>query len=511
MPVMNARLWMLFAVVAGVIVRVAHLFAVDPHAPFFLGGLYYEFAQQILDHGFRLPETIPYYTSGGIPFAYPPLAFYVEALLLPLVPRFWLANVLPPVAASLSVIALARLAWRYFPNKWAAVAATLCFAMFHRAWFQQVEAGGLAEAFGTLTLVGLTWFLIKPEETCRDAVGMGVMIGLNFLASPGTALAAGLAALLYLGKHVLAIRPQRIARESVQILLAGGVSIALISLFVVPVVYAHGWDIFLTPLRAQLNAGDHEMLPELLGLRNFGTSDSALWIVLAGVGLWWALARRRLALLAWTMGLIVMPREGGWMMVAPAALVMGGGAVELLAASSLPLLRQSYGSVARLVPVVIALLCLAVTADGARSMIKDRLRDQDFILYPPQAEALEWVKANLPSDAHLIMLGNEAMLEWGGQMTERVVLNTPYGAEWQPEEADIAWKFREEIWACGEEAACYGDQIDRYYGEHSAVYVISDSKHGKDGKSHEMADYAASTLFAVVYRDDDIVIARYRP
>ena len=66
----------------GSFLRVYHLFKVDfVHEPFRLGGLFVEFSEQIAQNGFRFPVTIPYYSEGGIPFAYPPLGFYLAGLL----------------------------------------------------------------------------------------------------------------------------------------------------------------------------------------------------------------------------------------------------------------------------------------------------------------------------------------------------------------------------------------------------------------------------------------------
>jgi len=65
--------------------------------PFRLSGLFYEFSRQIVLNNFAFPETIPYYSAEGIPFAYPPLSFYVQAILIHLFnPALFLPQIFYP-------------------------------------------------------------------------------------------------------------------------------------------------------------------------------------------------------------------------------------------------------------------------------------------------------------------------------------------------------------------------------------------------------------------------------
>ncbi len=355
------------------------------------------------------------------------------------------------------------------------------------------------------------YFLLKTDERRRDALFMGAMIGLNFLASPGTTLAAGLAALLYVVKHVLAVRRGRIIFELIQIPLAAGVAAVIIALFVFPAVSYHGLNVFLTPLNSQLESREKEILPDLLRLQNFEQSRSALWVILFGVGLLWGLARRRFLLLVWAVGLMAVPREGVWLMAVPAALLMAGGIVELIVPSFNRLVAQSYGAYGRPVSALVLLLCLWLAVTESYGMILDRLDERDFILYPAQLKALDWARAHLPADANIIVLGNNAMTEWSPQVAQRAVLNTPYGSEWQPKEEDVASDFEGDIWNCDIDNACYADSIAKYYASAPNIYLISDSEHGKDGRGHDMGDYSESPRFSQVYKDDDVTIVRYTP
>ncbi|MAT43860.1 MAG: hypothetical protein CL609_16115 [Anaerolineaceae bacterium] len=51
------------------------------NAPIGIAGLYTLMAKLIQQNHFIIPQTVPYYGPGGIPFAYPPLGFYLMAFL----------------------------------------------------------------------------------------------------------------------------------------------------------------------------------------------------------------------------------------------------------------------------------------------------------------------------------------------------------------------------------------------------------------------------------------------
>ena len=76
------RVWLALGVLPGV-VAVAVYLATNPY-PAHGAGLYTKIAGEILANGYAPPARIPGYTAAGVPFAYPPLQFYVFATLLDL-------------------------------------------------------------------------------------------------------------------------------------------------------------------------------------------------------------------------------------------------------------------------------------------------------------------------------------------------------------------------------------------------------------------------------------------
>ena len=65
----------IFVIIIGVVLRTYHLLLVGFNKPWGAGGLYLEFARQIFQNHYYLPVTIPHYTYGGLPFAFPHYRF----------------------------------------------------------------------------------------------------------------------------------------------------------------------------------------------------------------------------------------------------------------------------------------------------------------------------------------------------------------------------------------------------------------------------------------------------
>jgi len=94
-----------FSFLIGIAFRTYHLFIIGFKVPFDLGGLFYQMSIEIIKNGFLLPVSIPYYYPGGLPFAYPPLPFYIQAIIIKLFSPdiFITINALPPFFSVISL------------------------------------------------------------------------------------------------------------------------------------------------------------------------------------------------------------------------------------------------------------------------------------------------------------------------------------------------------------------------------------------------------------------------
>ncbi len=168
--------YILVIISAGVLIRILHLFFISFSAPFHLGGVFYEFSRQILLNHFIFPSTIPYYSMGGIPFAYPPLPFYLQAAIMGAFTAapFITVNLLPPLIAAFSLPVFYWMVSQVTEDIYIRAAALFAFAFMPSAFVNQIEGAGLAEAFGTLALLTYLGFIFRFGKNATFLPGIMV-------------------------------------------------------------------------------------------------------------------------------------------------------------------------------------------------------------------------------------------------------------------------------------------------------------------------------------------------
>ena len=164
------------------------------------GGPYALFAREIIRDHYALPHSIPYYTLGGVPYAYPPLAFYIVALLMNLTraSAYTLSNVLPVMFSRITVAVFYGMAIEFTLDHRMAALATLIYALLPTAFSEHLTGEGLVEALGTSTfLIAVVWLLKAERSGARKHLLLaGTGIGLNVLTSPGAAYGIVVSALV---------------------------------------------------------------------------------------------------------------------------------------------------------------------------------------------------------------------------------------------------------------------------------------------------------------------------
>ncbi len=277
--------YIVVAIIAiGSIFRFVHLLFVDLHLPFRLGGLYLEFARQIVKHRYMLPDRIPYYTDGGIPFAYPPLPFYIEAVLIDIFhfPVFLVVNLLPPVISVLSLVSfyiLTRELKLELPVK---VTALFAYALIPSAFMEQTEAAGLAESFGSLAVIWLMITLMRAERL-RSTVAyslVGLSWGVCIVASPGSAYASFLITVLFFALQL--VRSQQEDWLSLIRCMSISTVIAMLSTspYWLTVISNHGSGVFTNSFGAQHDGAFLGIIPTILeSIFQHGFPGSGFWYI----------------------------------------------------------------------------------------------------------------------------------------------------------------------------------------------------------------------------------------
>ena len=115
------------------------------------GGLFYQMVEDLLENNLSLPETTTYNNS-EIPYAYPPLAFYVVAILklITQLPLLFLFRMVPLVTSILVILAYYLLARKILGDGILTSLSVLFFALLPRSFEWFLMGGGITRGLGFL-------------------------------------------------------------------------------------------------------------------------------------------------------------------------------------------------------------------------------------------------------------------------------------------------------------------------------------------------------------------------
>ncbi len=398
------------------------------------GGLFYQMILDLQHSGFRLPEFSTYNT-GGIPFAYPPLAFYVtgfvsSALHLDVIS---LLRIVPPVISALCVAAFYYLARRVLaPRQETAMAATVAFALIPRGFEWQIMGGGITRSFGLLfaLLTLRAMYVMLSEHRARDMIAVVLCGSLTVLSHPEAAAQTALAAL------ILFLVLDHSRRGTVYAAICG-VGIALLSApWWASVLLHHGISPFLAAAAAA-RAGTYVDLPGRIFLTfRFQFTDESFLPLIAIVGLlglFAELGRSQFLLPLWvTAPLFFEPRSAPQFMVIPLGMLAGIGLMDVLLPFFTSLATKTSRSAllaTRGFFVYLFLYCLL-----SAYLVPFGISNGSS-LHGPELAALGWVRDQTPADSRFILLTgygavSDPVADWFPALTGRRSLNTLFGLEW---------------------------------------------------------------------------------
>jgi len=407
------------------------------------GGLFYAMAEDIQRSGYVLPEFSSY-NDGTIPFAYSPLGFYMAALLDDLTPLSLLDGVwLLPLIESVFVVAAFHLFARSLLNdRWAAVVATLAFALVPRSFIWLIMGGGLTRA------LGLAFALLALREAHRaatrqrwtPAVPAAGFVALTVLAHLEAA------AFLVASLPLFTLFPPR--RHGVLVLAAIGLGgLALTAPWWGLVLARHGLDPFLAARDfggTLVSEGDLDTM--WLQIRDPIFTGEPWFPLIGALGLLGAIytvARGRLLLPAWWLLILMMNMRAFPTFAAVPTALLVGIAVRWVVAPSLarPLDTAGPQWLARwqrpLQYAGIAAIAVGALWFATLGALEDRRGDQRYLeaLSKTEVDAMEWVAARTPEDARFVVISRNRWFadrdgEWFPVLAERESVATVQGYEW---------------------------------------------------------------------------------
>ena len=381
------------------------------------GGMFYTAIANIRAAGYALPAVLTY--NGGIPFAYPPLAFYLVAALSDAtgVSTTDLLRVLPPLLSTISVAAFIPIARRLSADGPAAAVAVFVYAVQPSAYTWMIMGGGLTRALGLVfALVALAALLSFYERPRRLTFAIAAAGGaLALLSHIEMAWFLVFSAALFL----VARRPSR--QVIIGTLASGACALVLASPWWITVLLRHG----IAPFIAAATTGSLDN--PVFDLLVFQRTDEPYFPLIAAVavlGLTFHIARGRYLIPLWLVAIALLDhRSFNALSGLPIGILTGSVVTELIA----PLFTRRRLAIAA---GVVAIAYATFSSAKADQTLHRALK-------PDERAAMAWVASDTPNGARFLVITQtfwaaDRVAEWFPALTDRVSVTTVQGSEWLP-------------------------------------------------------------------------------
>ncbi|MBV6395521.1 MAG: hypothetical protein HFACDABA_01097 [Anaerolineales bacterium] len=413
--------------------------ALATHFPPNDGGMFYDMTRDLQASQYRLP-AVASYNGLDLPYAYPPLGFYLAALLSDLgrIPLLDLFLWLPAWFAVLAIPAFYLLARALLTDDLRAALATLFFALTPGSYFWRIMGGGMTRAPGLLFILLSVYFVHRiftseahqPEENKKRVRLIAFAIlscTCAVLSHPEVAVhTASLCALLWLFFG----RSRRGTLDAALIALG-------VTLFTSPwwltVISQNGFAPFLSAAQTGLHANAQWVQVILDGFSAY--EFIPILFVLRVVGFLYAFWKKQYFLLAMIfVPVFVDPRSAEAVSFLAFCILSASVLLDLLPPvisrltkkPLMPLLDSRAGAA-----LTIVLVFLLFLQSGLRnySLINSTLNTE-------QRETMEWLRVNLPPGQNFFLLTgqrysmSDPVQEWFPTLTGQHSQTTLQGLEW---------------------------------------------------------------------------------
>jgi hypothetical protein len=432
------------ATLLGAFIRCFYVFQSD--FPLNDGGMFYTMVQDLQKAHYHLP-LFTSYNQANIPFAYPPLPFYLTGWLNSIfgIDLLQLERFLPLLFSIATIPAFYWLAKKVLSSDVQVGAATLVFALFSPVYTWQIMGGGLTRSpalfFTVLALaayfswvkehrwIDLIWIILFTSLTTLCHLEMLFMLGLSYLT------------IFFIKQHSWKVFGQ--------LCLAGLGTLLLTAPWWGTVIAQHGFS----PFVQAFGIGKFNLLTTLATLFSLTPTqdlNETIFTLLGVAGAVILLCQRDWLLLVWWLVFVLFdPRSTQRSVTIPVAL-LAGVSLELglsWLGKNLPQAKKEKNqphpggidfqkSSIKLILIICFVFAFfnELVGEYTSGSLLSSLNQEN-------RQAMQWVKENTPEGSkflvidypsgwHLDMVG-----EWFPTISERVSLLTAQGLEWLPDKA----------------------------------------------------------------------------
>jgi hypothetical protein len=400
------------------------------------GGLFYSMTSDLQNAHYALPAETTY-NHLGIPYAYPPLPFYLTALVRSITGADLLEIIrwLPVFFSLLTIPALFLLAQALLGDPLQAALATVIYALLPRSYEWVIMGGGVTRAPAALFLVLMTWGLYRLFQSGGWKYYLVSIIcgALVILTHPERSLhAVATAAILffYFGRSRTDLKRAVIVAFGVLVLTSPWWIFALTR---------YGWAPFSLAFQS---SGQRWLFWSPLLLLNFTDESIALVALLAVVGVLACLLQRKTFLPFWlALAFLVDPRSAPHVIAVQTSLLAALGLSDVifpaLGRLGKPALNTEDETLfltkkrGRWVFGYILLMLLVNSMLNLQTLGK-------LVLSNADRTAMHWIANATPAGSRFLALSwrNDSsvtpLLEWFPALSGRTNISTIQGREWLP-------------------------------------------------------------------------------
>lgn len=479
--------------------------------PAYGAGLFLKTSETIVSGNYAFPDRVMGYTRSGVPFAYPPLTFYVNAILLDRgVSPFQISRVLPAMVTSIAFVPYFYLAREFLPSSERAGVAAIIAAVTPMLLQWHLSAGGIVRAPAFFVLLSGLYVGIRlfRYRTRRSLVVGTVLFGMMLLTHPTYSM-------FFAASYVLFFFGEDRSLDGLGrgLVVAGG-GLLIASPWLVRVASTHGIGVFTSAAGTHggLGAGVTVFL-DRLGDPFAGFPVILVWYVLLTFGIYYLLRRRQYFLPLW-FGVSVFLMDEIRFAFIPGVMILTVGVTDVMPAIHARLFRSERTATSQ-IAVTAVVLCLFVSLGGmfvANQSVTNHDPMPSFI-DGEDTSAMSWVQSETPSDAEFVVIGDAA--EWFPYFTDRTILVGPWGVEWKTPAAYQRQMDAYRSLSDCDTARCLTDAL-RSSGRHPAYLYIPKGQYTVRGISTVQSSRMRRSLersdrYEISYENTGVLVVRIRP
>ncbi|CAG0967964.1 hypothetical protein ANAEL_01015 [Anaerolineales bacterium] len=478
------------------------------------GGMFYTMILDLQTNHYA-PPLFTTYNNASIPFAYPPLGFYIGAGISDLFNIAPLAIIrwLPGIINTLCIPAFYLLAKEILNNKFHSSIAALIFAMTPRLTSWLSMGGGLTRSLGTLFLIFTILFSYKllaknEKRAIWGTIFFGSMTVLSHTES--TVFAIGLPIYIWLVKS-----------RSFKGILHGGLVAFGVLLLAGPwyglIIYRHGFETLLSALQT-----GGQNVWSIIKLINIDLLTEEPYLDLLGVfgvlGIIALVVKKQYFLPGMFVAIyFLQPRSAATIGNIPASMAAGMFVTGVL----LPAIRQLNEAAPR--RGIRVLLAILIPYFFFNSTYQGYMLSKHHVTQEEQV-AMQWVKDHTPNDSHFLVLTGEpdgmcdSSTEWFPALTKRTSLSTVQGREWLLgnkflefywHKADIQGCIDEGMECLEQKSSYFGTGFDYIYVSIQTPTMNCDYVDQSIRKTRGLVTALENTTeYSVVYRSEQAVLLK---